>query len=531
MKRKNNKYLIQINRKYICKLSKQDISLSCNDCPSGKPSGSKDNPVIIVADCFNVDKLVGSKRMTALAGYLSGRGRKPYIVTTHPKLYGTAVEDEALEQELSPVRIISRRFLHIYSSKLFQQYSEKAKKHKTLYGRYARRVKREGWNSPFSVLLRIYNRILLSLDNLRADRVYEKALSREKAALGRRYAREVIKIMAASQSRFTIITSVGGQNGYYEEGPIEMMMILLKKKANHMLKKKANHMLKKKLRFDWVYDMRDKLHSLNASGERNRIAVETEHFIYNHAKYIISVSHGERQSFIEVLGLTKEEAKKLKVVYNGFKINKCKEGAITKEPDSRILNIVYTGKTYADRFHPDMLFEAIAGLITQGLIPRNAIRFHYAGSESEAMLSVAYKYGCEHCYVNHGYVTAKESKKLQSDADLLFGIIRNEGCDIGCIPLKIMEYLGEFKPVIVIISGKEPGAEISEILAQTKAGIALEEIDYNTNLIYLKEYLLQQYQAKLTSGKVVYTGDRDAVLGYSWEQQLMKYLSFIQGGV
>lgn len=469
----------------------------------------KKKKVIIVADCFNVDKLVGSKRMTALAGFLLSRNIRPYVITAHPDLYQTTVENEALEQELKPVRILSKRFRLLNNSKVFQRLCISSKKHASLFQSYARPVSRDRRNSPSSVLLRIFNRILLMLDNLRADSIYRKALAREKETLGYRYARAAAKLLAGKAGGCTVITSVGGQNGYYEEGPIEMMKLLLQKYKN----------------IEWVYDMRDKLHSQSAGEERNRTAVAAERFIIKNAKYIITVSRGERNSLIETLGLTEEEAKKIKVIYNGYRTIIPEKEEPMEGTDWGLLNIVYTGKVYKDKFHPDLLFEAIGELITEGRLPEQAVRFHYAGSEPEALLSAAESYGCGPIYVDHGFVASAEAVRLQRSADILFGMVRNEGCDIGCIPVKIMEYLGTRKPVIVTISGSEPGAEIKTILDETKSGLALEEIDYQENLKILKNYLLRQYHAKLAGGKTVYDGDEEAVSQYSCSRQFMKYLS------
>ncbi len=470
-----------------------------------------DKKIIIVADCFNVDKLVGSKRMTALAGFMLKQNIKPSIITTHPGLYRTAVEDEALERELRPIRIISKRYHILSSSKFFCRLYEASQKHASLFQRYARPIRQENKNAPLSVLLRIFNRSLLTLDNLRPDRIHARALIREKELLGYRYAREAEKLLADPAMTYTIITSVGGQNGYYEEGPIEMMKLLL-----HGRK-----------RLEWIYDMRDKLHSQKADENRYRTAVETERFIVDNAKYIITVSQGEKKSMIEALGLTEEEAEKIKVVYNGYRARFSEKEGVTEGTNPKLLNIVYTGKVYADKFHPDLLFEALEELMAEGRIPAKAVRFHYAGSESEALLPVAERYGCGAICINHGFVTSEQTLRLQRSADILFGMAWNEGCDIGCVPIKIMEYLGLRIPVIITVAGSIPDAEIKTIIEETKTGLALDEIDYPASLRLMKDYILRQYHAKLASGRTLYDGKEEAVARYSCSRQFMQYISYL----
>jgi len=172
------------------------------------------------------------------------------------------------------------------------------------------------------------------------------------------------------------------------------------------------------------------------------------------------------------------------------------------------VNIVYTGTIYQGKQDPAKLFQAVAELIRDGQVEREAISVDFYGGVLGWLEKDIKKYGLVGVAIQHGVVSQEEAIQKQRDARILWlmkwesitkGIGRfemilerifsgKEGLrysrefnekfagkpEQGVVPLKLFEYLAARRPIMATGGHKD---EVNKILDDSKMGACCETVE------------------------------------------------------
>lgn len=198
--------------------------------------------------------------------------------------------------------------------------------------------------------------------------------------------------------------------------------------------------------------------------------------------------------------------KKIFTLYNGYEKNESKNPDISEE---KKLSFCYTGTLYRNLRDATPLFKVLKRLNDDKKIDINNIIFHYAGAEYEDLLAQAEACGVENILVNHGYVNKTEVQSIQCSSDLFVVLSWNTKFAKGILTGKFYESLKNKKPVIACISGDEPRSELKNIITEYNLGVCFEQADSEATEQMLYNYIAEQYNRKISSGKVAYEAEPD----------------------
>lgn len=219
----------------------------------------------------------------------------------------------------------------------------------------------------------------------------------------------------------------------------------------------------------WIADFRDEVGTVFAwqAGRKARYL----RMLRREADVLCAASRG----FLEMMGFEDRG----RVLSNGFDREDLPAAETPKAPEDG-LRIVYCGmigmgrKGVADRDLTPML-RAVAGLIDQGVLAREAVRLVYAGGESAVFCRQAASCGLEACVEDHGLVSREASIALQRGADILLMASWHMASQRGILTGKLFEYMMMEKPIVCCMSGDLPGSGVKKVLAQTGLGLCVEQ--------------------------------------------------------
>jgi len=125
------------------------------------------------------------------------------------------------------------------------------------------------------------------------------------------------------------------------------------------------------------------------------------------------------------------------------------------------MNIVFTGSLY-DRFQPDIIWEAVSALISEGLLPEEDISIGIYGKNSPAFVLGRYANDptISRVVSIHSYLAHKDSieKICTADALLLFSPSgKHSDTDSHS---KLFEYMRSYRPILAVINPNSIGADI-----------------------------------------------------------------------
>jgi hypothetical protein len=256
----------------------------------------------------------------------------------------------------------------------------------------------------------------------------------------------------------------------------------------------------KKARY-WISDLRDQMETDNYPRVINGIYRHYENDMMKKASAITVVSIGQREMLRKLVGEKSFRNQQVHVIYNGFEKELPSLAEQTKGigfEQSPKLKIVYTGALYNGRRDMSMIFKALAELSSKQLIAVSNVQIHYAGKNSSHLNEQAERYQMQETIIDHGYLSRADSIKLQQSADILVVLSWNTETEQGILSGKFYEYIQAFKPIISIINGNVPHAELSEMVKDLQVGIDCEHIFEKTDLPRLKKFLQSEYEKALS---------------------------------
>ena len=241
--------------------------------------------------------------------------------------------------------------------------------------------------------------------------------------------------------------------------------------------------------------------------------------VKQHADQITAVSAG----YLRVMGMEKTG----QVIYNGFDPE---DLADFPSPPKRAdkLTFIHCGQMYGSQRDLSPFFRALAELIREGTIPKEAVALIYAGHDTRGFVSQATDAGLADCLEGHGFIPRDESLTLQKAAHVLLLPAWNQANRQGNIPGKLLEYMLLAMPVICCVSGELKDSEIAGIIAKTQIGICYEQANDAADYPRLKKHIAEIIHAYQKNTPIPFTPDREAVGRYTSEGMARKMANIME---
>lgn len=261
-----------------------------------------------------------------------------------------------------------------------------------------------------------------------------------------------------------------------------------------------------------VVDFRDLMNQPDRLSMLNWFTRRQQRSAVRKADAVTVVSQGLRENLLEDPSLA-SHAPDVHVLYNGF-LPGTLPSATGSPGEGLPLKIVYTGSLYQGRRDASPLFSALREATTAD--PSLRFEVHYAGGAGALLTEMARKQGMEHCVVDHGVLTREGAAELQRDADLLLALSWNVSGSEGILTGKFPEYLGVRKPIISIVAGDIPNAELSLEVKSMNLGIAVEETDGPEGIERLTHFLTGMGQQKAKGEALQFEPDEEKVARHDY---------------
>lgn len=119
-------------------------------------------------------------------------------------------------------------------------------------------------------------------------------------------------------------------------------------------------------------------------------------------------------------------------------------------PKNEVFTIMYTGFFYGSR-SPEVFFRALSRAINSGAIPRDRVRFIWAGRQASQVLECAEAAGIGDRVTYHGMVPKAEADAMLGRADLLYFVIGESDGRNTTMTGKIYPYIGAGRPILATV--------------------------------------------------------------------------------
>jgi len=271
----------------------------------------------------------------------------------------------------------------------------------------------------------------------------------------------------------------------------------------------------------WVVDFRDLMTNTAYTPIVRFINYFTQKKYVCKADACLCVSLGNTEMLKKMYPQYKE---KVHTVFNGFdqETYVCSESATEKKDK---LKICYTGALYNGMRDISPLFSAILNVKKQKEFD---VRVMYAGADSEFVKEQAKKYDLEDIVEDFGLLSRKEAIKLQQSADLFLVITWNTKKEQGILTGKFYESLVAKKPIIALVAGNEPNSELKKMIETYSLGVCYEQATYKDSKRDLEEFLYSQYKNKKKYGEVFYEPDDKVMEEFCYEGIVKKLVSILE---
>lgn len=182
----------------------------------------------------------------------------------------------------------------------------------------------------------------------------------------------------------------------------------------------------------------------------------------------------------------------------------------------KCLVFIYTGGLYAGKRNLEPLFRAMSVLFSEGVIPRERVKFLYAGGEFNVLWEQASFHGCTDILENCGYINRGQAMAFQRAADIAIACTHNTKVDHGILTGKIYEYFQNARQILAIVNGNEPGSELGLLIREANSGFCFEEAGANHDFDSLKAYITKMFFCKVESGAVPDQRNTEAFIRFQY---------------
>ena len=166
------------------------------------------------------------------------------------------------------------------------------------------------------------------------------------------------------------------------------------------------------------------------------------------------------------------------------------EFVITKPVHTSLFSVVYTGSMFLDKRNADPLFHAIAGLLEEERIEREAIQIIYAGKDSTYWNTAAKKYQLESLLLDKGIISADEARIIQMNSCINVLLTVSSDALQGVMTGKLIEYIEAGSPVLALIV-QQNDPELQGILRELEIGDSFS--DQPSDMDGIKDFILAAY--------------------------------------
>lgn len=280
----------------------------------------------------------------------------------------------------------------------------------------------------------------------------------------------------------------------------------------------------------WIFDIRDAVYRYKFTPAYVSFLPKIyERYIWKHADCITGISKGICKR------VPLRFRRKVHCLTNGYDLSDRVE-VKSERINSDEMVFTYTGSMYGGIRDLTVLFKAVRKLIQKGEMCEDRVSFHYAGNGPafEIFKSQAKPFGLDDRCVMHGKLSRRESLELQQGSDILlvasYDYKDQEG---GVITGKIFEYMTAGCPVISIMMGDIEHSELTQIVEKTNIGMAYEASNQKEDDERLCEYLREQYQSFVETGKTRYEPNQKELRRYDYRylsKRLIKIMNQIEKG-
>ncbi len=235
----------------------------------------------------------------------------------------------------------------------------------------------------------------------------------------------------------------------------------------------------------WVADFRDPWTDISYYDELPRTAIARivdewlERTVLTEAAKVITISEAGKELFLSKVPRVAED---IAVIENGFDPA---DFAVENTVPADCFVLAYVGSLYGSR-SPEALWQAIASLREQGLIPK--LRLRLVGRIGDDVLATLRRYGLDAVTEVVSYLPHDEAVREMQQATALLLTIEPYSHENGTTTGKIYEYLAAGRPVLG--SGPATGAA-ANLLREAEAGRMIDRDDAEG----FAEYLRSLYQA------------------------------------
>lgn len=427
------------------------------------------NKILILCRAFAPDSVVGAKRLTMFAKYLANMGNEVTVIRAGI-IKGKPDNSSSIKKNKN-LRIISYEGVDSPAEKFergeYQIKDSVSQQNESNYAGYKK-------TKLYRKIRDIYYFFRYYLDNLH---VYRKSKKEAEKLFGS----EKFDCILTTYSPLGITAC-----GFY---------------------------LKQKYGIKWVMDLRDLMDNVGRTPVMRRINRRLQKKYSNLADIITTPTQGFLD---EVMEKTKSPAKAF-VLYNGYE---GEENSESKKTEG-MLRFCYTGTIHDDLCTFEPVLKALSELIDLKLVDPNKVVFEYAGKNSDRFLYLYKNYINKIKYIDHGYLTKTETQNLQKSSDLFLIMVMNLKDYTGVLTGKLCESIQNRLPVIGLVSGDLPNSELCETIEKYQLGFCHEQSRKETDE-QLKDYILQQYQSKINSGRTVYEAKKQAFLDFNYQNIVKK---------
>lgn len=209
------------------------------------------------------------------------------------------------------------------------------------------------------------------------------------------------------------------------------------------------------------------------------------------------------------LELFESHRQKVVVIPNGFDPEEKLEPV-----KSEVFRIVYTGTVYTSD-EMDALFHALQQLIHFNEIERSDLSIEYAGRTENLFIPYIQKYKFESNFINHHFISRKESLRLQSRSSLLLMAGWNTKNEKIVWSGKMYEYMMAKKPIVYLMAGEEKDCEAARSI-ELLGGVCYQTCRKKETFPILKKYILEKYREWKETGNVYIKRDDAYIEQFSY---------------
>ena len=289
----------------------------------------------------------------------------------------------------------------------------------------------------------------------------------------------------------------------------------------------AAHIIAHKLKLKyprtiWIADFRDLWaynHISSAKGILGVLERRKEKKILSNADKIITVSEHLTEIMKNVY-----KTKEVHTIENGFdpeEFPNWKKNLIPFPKIDNKLTISYLGTIYPQKRDPSILFEAINELIEENIVDKNQVEINFYGNNEKPLedIIVPNNYNRYNIINIKGFVSRKESIRIQKDSDLLLFLEWNDPSAKGVLTGKLFEYLVSGTPILAVgVSNKNA------------AGALIEKT--NTGKLFLNKEELKKELTNIFKKKEIgfYNPRIEEIEKFSRDKQVKKLISIMEKG-